>query len=199
IDNHLGQALDDSGLADPGLAQQDGVILGPPAQDLDDALNFVLPADYRVQLSLPGQLGKIAPEAIQSRRFGLALIGRPFRATTAFARVHIMPQQVKYLLAHVFQLESQADEDLGRHAFLLAQEAQQQVFRAYVVVVEVARLLDGVFDDLLGPRRLRQLAHRDHIGSQLDKLLDLQADFAQIDVQVFQHVGRYTRALLHES
>ena len=71
----------------------------------------------------------------------------------------LCPNKIQNLLAHVFELEAEVHEDLGRHAFLLAQQAQQQVFRADVVVIEVARFLDGVFDDLLGPRRLRQLAH----------------------------------------
>ena len=60
---------------------------------------------------------------------------------------------------------------------------------ADVVVVEVAGLFHRVFDDLLGPRRLRQLAHRDHVGSALDELLDFEANLAQIDVEVLQHVG----------
>ena len=43
VDDQLGQAFDDGGLADAGLAEQDGVVLGAAAEDLDDALDFVVP------------------------------------------------------------------------------------------------------------------------------------------------------------
>jgi hypothetical protein len=73
------------------------------------------------------------------------------------------------------------------------------VLGADVVVVEVARLLDGVLDHLLGARSLRELAHRDHLGAALDKLLDLEADLAEVDVEVLQHVRADTRPFLHEA
>ena len=47
--------------------------------------------------------------------------------------------------------------------------------------------------------RLRQLAHRDHVGPALDELFDLQADLAEIDVEVLQHVGRHAAAFLDQA
>ena len=73
------------------------------------------------------------------------------------------------------------------------------MFRADVVVVEVAGLFDGVLDDFLGPRRLGQLAHRDHVRPGLDDLLDLQADLAQVDVEVLQDVGGDAGAFLDQA
>ena len=70
---------------------------------------------------------------------------------------------------------------------------------ADVVVVQVAGLFHRVFDDLLRPGRLRQLAHRDHVGPALDELFDFQADLAQIDVQILQHVGRHAAAFLDQA
>ena len=43
VDDQLGQALDDGGLADAGLAEQHRVVLGAAAEDLDDALDLVVP------------------------------------------------------------------------------------------------------------------------------------------------------------
>ena len=79
------------------------------------------------------------------------------------------------------------------------EQAEQQVLGADVVVVEVAGLLDRVLDHLLGPRRLGQLAHRHHVGAALDELLDLEADLAQVDVQVLQHVGADAAAFLDQA
>ncbi len=80
VDDQLGQAFDDGGLADAGLAQEHGVVLGAAAEDLDDAFDLVLPADDRVELALAGQLGEVAAEAIQGGGFGFALVGGSFAA-----------------------------------------------------------------------------------------------------------------------
>ena len=40
VDDHLGEALDDGRLADAGLAQQDGVVLGAAAEDLHRRARF---------------------------------------------------------------------------------------------------------------------------------------------------------------
>ena len=55
-DDPLGQALDDGGLADAGLADEHGVVLGPPRQHLDDAADLGVAADHRVELALAGRL-----------------------------------------------------------------------------------------------------------------------------------------------
>src|SRR5690606_4259170 len=68
----LGEALGDGGLADPGLADEDGVVLGAAAEDLDDALDLVAAPDDGVELAVVGQLGEVAPEGLQ--RGGLALL-----------------------------------------------------------------------------------------------------------------------------
>ena len=72
VDDHLGQALDDRRLADAGLTQEDRVVLLPPSrEDLHDPLDFILAADDRVQLGLPGQVGQVATERVQGGGLGL--------------------------------------------------------------------------------------------------------------------------------
>ena len=71
VDDHLGQALDDRRLADPGLAEQHRVVLGAAREHLDHALDFILAADDRVQLALPRQVGQVASERVQGRSLGL--------------------------------------------------------------------------------------------------------------------------------
>jgi hypothetical protein len=100
-----------------------------------------------------------------------------------------MAQQVQDFVANIFQLHAKIHQHLSSDAFLFTQQAQQQMLGADVVMVEVACLFHRVFDDLLRTRRLRQLAHRDHVWSRLDNLLHFEADLSQIDVQILQHVG----------
>ena len=48
VGDFLGEAFDDGGLADAGFAEQHRIVLGAAAEDLDDALDFVLAADDRI-------------------------------------------------------------------------------------------------------------------------------------------------------
>jgi hypothetical protein len=59
VDDALGEALDDGGLADAGLADQHRVVLGAPLQHLDGAADLVVAADHRIELALLGALGQV--------------------------------------------------------------------------------------------------------------------------------------------
>ena len=77
-DHALGEALDDGGLADAGLADQDGVVLGAPRQHLDDAADLGVAADDRVEPAVLGRLGEVDGVLLQRlvRRLG-GLAGHP--------------------------------------------------------------------------------------------------------------------------
>ena len=119
-------------------------------------------ADHRIELALAGQFGQIAAEAVERGRLRFAALvlvaseppsaSRPCRARSPPSLFHAVAQQVEHFLADVFQLQAQVHQHLGRHAFLLAQQAEQDVLGADVVVVQIAGLFHRVFDDLLGPR-----------------------------------------------
>ena len=72
----LGEALDDRGLADAGLADEHRVVLRAAAEDLDDAADLVVAADDRVELALLGLLGQVAPELLQRLVLVLGATGR---------------------------------------------------------------------------------------------------------------------------
>ena len=73
VGDFLGEALDDRGLAHAGFADEDGIVLRAAAEHLDDALDFVLPADDRIELALLRQLGQVAAEGAQRRRLDFLL------------------------------------------------------------------------------------------------------------------------------
>src|SRR5262245_44962085 len=64
-DDPLGKALDDRGLADPWLADENRVVLGAPGEHLDDAPDLLVTPDDRVQRALPCELRQIAPITLQ--------------------------------------------------------------------------------------------------------------------------------------
>src|SRR6201995_4104901 len=75
VGDALGQTLDHGGLAHAGLADEDGVVLGAPREDLHDPLDLGLTPDHRVELAVGGQLGEVAPELVEQLRGLLALAG----------------------------------------------------------------------------------------------------------------------------
>ena len=67
------EALDDGGLADAGLAEEDGVVLLAAREDLHDPLDLGLAADHGVELAVGGELGQVAAELVEELRGLLAL------------------------------------------------------------------------------------------------------------------------------
>ena len=58
-DDALGEALDHGGLADAGLADEHGVVLGAPGQHLADAADLGVSPDDRVELAARRDLGEV--------------------------------------------------------------------------------------------------------------------------------------------
>ena len=78
LDDPLREALDNRGLADPRLADEHRIVLGPAAEDLDDPADLLVPADDRVELSLVRELGEVPAVALESEVLVLgALRGHP--------------------------------------------------------------------------------------------------------------------------
>ncbi len=73
------QALGHGRLADPGLADEQRVVLAPPAEHLDGALDLRFPADERVDQALLGALVEVGRELVERARLGRSracLLGR---------------------------------------------------------------------------------------------------------------------------
>ena len=75
LDDALGEALDDRGLADAGLADQDGVVLGAAGEDLDHAADLVVAPDHRVELALLGLRGEVAAVLLERLEGVLGVLG----------------------------------------------------------------------------------------------------------------------------
>ncbi len=60
VDDALREPLDDRGLADAGLADQDRIVLGAAGEHLDGAADLLVPPDHRVDLAVAGRLGQVA-------------------------------------------------------------------------------------------------------------------------------------------
>ena len=155
LDDALRQALDDRGLADARLAEQDRVVLGAAREDLDDALDLALAADQRVEAPLRGERREVAAVLREERQLllllrSLALLG-----------------DRQDLFAQGVDVEARAGSGCAcADAAFDAQDADQQVLRTDRGMKHRLGFVRGVGEDLLRFLGERQLGGR---GDALDE------------------------------
>ena len=110
----------------------------------------------------------------------------------------VAAQQLDDLLAHAVEVGSELDQHLGGDALALADEAEQDVLGADVVVAELQGLAQAELEDLLGARRERDVSAR-RLLPLADDLLDLGANRLQRDVEALEGLRRYPLALVDET
>jgi len=200
LDDVLGQTLDHGGLADAGLADEDRVVLGAAGQHLHDPLDLLLATDDRVELALAGSLGQVSAELVEHQRAcGSALLLHTGSGTGAGAFLALVAgDELDDLLPNAVEVGTQLDEHLRCDALALADEAEQDVLGADVVVAELKRLAQAQLEDLLRPRREGDVA-----GGRLlalaDDLLNLLADRLQRDAEALQSLGGDAFTLMDEA
>ena len=182
-----GEALDDGGLADAGLADQHGVVLRAARQDLHEPLDLRLAADDRVELALGRLLRQVAAELVEELRV-LRLLARG-----AGSRRRALPpagagEHADDLVADLLGVGVEVEQDARGDALVLAHEAEQDVLGADVVVAEGEGFAQRELEHLLRARRERDLAGRDLVALA-DDARDLRAHLLDGDVERLEHAG----------
>ena len=204
VGDALGEALDHGGLADAGLADQHGVVLGAAAEDLHDPLDLGLATDDRVELALRRQLGQVAAELVEQlgRLLALRVLaargGAGARAGPGLPPAAGAGQHADDLVADLLAVGVEVEQDARGDALVLAHEAEQDVLGADVVVAEGERLAQGELEHLLGARRERDLAGGDLLARAHDAD-DLGANALDRDVQALQDASGETLLLAEEA
>ncbi len=196
LDDLLGQALDNGGLADAGLADQDGVVLGPAGQDLHDPLDLLVAPDHRVELALAGGLGQVAAKLVQHKR---GRRGRLLRATGRRGLLALVAvEQLDDLLPDAVEVGAKLHQHLSGHALALTDEAEEDVLGADVVVTQLQGLAERQLKDLLGARGERNVPRRRRLPLA-DDLLDLLAHTLKTDAQALKCLGGHAFALMDQA
>src|SRR4051794_12840849 len=198
----LGEALDDGGLADAGLADQHGVVLRAPREDLHDSLDLGLAADHRVELAVGGELREVPTELVEELRGLLRVAGRAGarRGTRALALAAAAAgpgQHADDLVADLLGVRVEVEEDARGDALVLAHEAEQDVLGADVVVAEAERLAESELEHLLRAWREGDLPGGDLLA-RADDPNDLGADALDGDVERLEDAGRKALLLAKE-
>ena len=195
-------------LPTPGSPMSTGLFLVRRRQDLHDPLDLAGAADDRVELLLAGQLGEVAAELVEDlavalvagrsslrrcRRRRPAACGSP----ACPAPTLVAGQQLDDLLADADEVGAELDEHLGGDALALADEAEQDVLGADVVVAELQRLAQRQLEDLLGARGERDVAGRRR-AALADDLLDLAAHGLERDAERLEGLGGDALALVDQ-
>ena len=102
------------------------------------------------------------------------------------------------LVADLVEVDAERLEDAGGDALALADEAQEQVLGADVVVAEPAGLVDRELDHPLRPRRQADLADDRPVAAPDDEL-DGRPDLGELDVHVLEDARGDALALADEA
>ncbi len=167
----LRKTFDNRRLADAGFADQDRVVLGPPAEHLLDALEFVVSADERIQLVLHRRFGQVAAELGEQRR----LLDARQRG--------LLVEELDDVLAHRVQPHPLFHEDRRRHGPLLTENTEKEVLSPDVVVQQPIGLLGRKLQHVLRLGAERNFDGRGHLLAKDRPAFDLLSDVLEGEVR----------------
>ena len=196
LHDHPGQTFRDRGLAHPGLAHEQRVILAPATEDLDSALHLGLAANQRVDPALPG--GFIQIHGIGLERVVAGLIPAPVvlgRVTfrLALAVFIDLGDAVRDKIHRVQPGHVLPAEEIGRMGFPFAIDGDQHIRARDLLFARRLHMKHGPLQDpLKAERRLRVAvrAGRKQRGVFLDKLDQVAVQAVQIRAAGLEHPER---------
>ena len=159
VDDLAGQAFGDGGLADAGVADQQRIVLGPAAQDLDRAFDLGLAADQGIDLALARLLIEVDAIGLQrlaalfDRRLVFGLLRRGALGGTGLAGAGLLGDAVgdevdRVIAGHVLLLQ-----EVGGVALALREDGDQHVCAGHLFATRGLDVDDRALDHALEARR----------------------------------------------
>ena len=204
LDDALGQALGDRGLADAGIADIQRVVLGAAAQDLDGPLDLRLAADQRIDL--PGHRLLVQVHAVVRQRVLVAPV-RLFLALLLLMRLRLAAGALHRTLRraarrlgdavadeihrveprHVLQLQ-----EIDRVAFALGEQRHQHIRAGHLVAAGGLHVDRGALHHALeagGGLRIAGPVGRQAGEILVEELRQIRAQLVEVDATGAQHRG----------
>ena len=135
-DDALGETLDDGGLADARVADEDGVVLRPARKHLDDTADLLVAPDDGIELAGLGELGEVAAELLERLVGALRILRRH-----ALRAAHLL----------------ESGEELVARSNV---EREQEVLGGDVLVVHRSRFVRSAIEEIAESLRCRRLLGR---------------------------------------
>ena len=185
-DDPLREALGDGGLPDARLADEDGVVLRPPTEDLDDAADLLVAPDDRVERARTGVRGQVAAVALERLVRALGVL-----RGDALVASHRLQRGDDRLVAGADRIE----QALG----VSAREGrrEEQVLGRDVLVAEALGLVLRALDQRPGPRVEAELAAFDARASA-EHRRELHRDLGRVGTELAQDHDGDALAILEE-
>ena len=114
LDDAAGEALDDRGLADAGLADQHRVVLGAAGEHLDDPADLLVAPNDRVELAGAGSFGEVSAEALERLVLLFGVLGGD--AVTA---AHVAQDLEQLVVGGANTVGQREDEVFGREVLVM--------------------------------------------------------------------------------
>jgi hypothetical protein len=156
FDNLAGQAFGDGRLADASFANQQRIVLAPPAQRLDDALEFLVTADQRVDLALQRQSVEVDRVLLQRAGFGFFTVGFNFALGSGLGLLWHLADAMRDVIHYIQAGDALFLQEIHRVRILFAIDRDQHVGAIDFLLARGLDMQDGALDDALeSERRLR--------------------------------------------
>ena len=199
VDDLAGQAFGDGGLADARVADQQRVVLGAAAQDLDRAVDFGLTTDQRIDLALAGLLVEVDAVGLQrlAARLGggriLGLLGRRALGRLGLRCARLLGDAVGDVVDRVIPRHVLLLQEIGGVAFPLGEDGDQHVCAGHLFAAGRLDVDHRALDHALeASGRLGVLAGRG--GQRRQIIVDIQRQRrlqrGEIDVAGAHDAGR---------
>ena len=154
--DRLGEPFDDRRLADARFSDQNRIVLGAAAENLNHPFDLVFPSDDRVEFSLPGDFRQIASEGVEGLEAGVSLLlltglcggGVDIFLRRVFAGDEVRVECADHLFADPFHVHFQTPENLRRRAFPFPEQGEQQMFGPDIIIVHRLGFVGGHHDDV---------------------------------------------------
>src|SRR5438034_3635354 len=191
VDDALGEAFHDRGLADAGLAEQHRSVLGAAGEYLDRTPDLLIAADHRVDFAVACGLGKVTGIFLERvvGILGRAGVGRAAVAQGVDRRVQTL------------RGDAGAGQDLSGLAVLLERERKQQPLDGDVAV---ARLFRDFLRLIEYPRQRRRqvnltsAAARD-LGELGERRLHGRKRFARAAARAIDQAARQALGIVEQN
>jgi len=170
------ETLGDGRLADARFAHEEGIVLAPPAQRLDDAFDLALAADQRIDFAHQ-RLGVEIERIRLESSAGLLLVTRGFlfgfAAALRLLGGRSLGDAVRDVVHHVQTSDALLVQEIHGMGVFLAEDGDQHVGAGYFLLARGLDVQDRALDDALeaeGRLGIDFLGARDRGGMRGDEI-----------------------------